>query len=199
MKRPHWGDYVFALSIEQSSYIRRLASRYVRFRKSGSIDTDDLISAAAARWWQFCVRHPDLRDEQVLQICFYQQTKGAMKDVTRQSAPVKITRTMQTQMQVYRNCASPYTVDLEHAVDIQVGEQEADVDLWLDVMNSLRQLPERERLILSLYFEQGLSYSEIATVLKVAVSTVTRAYKRAIEILKKDLGVMGEPAKNSSI
>ncbi|RIV20819.1 sigma-70 family RNA polymerase sigma factor [Alicyclobacillaceae bacterium I2511] len=190
---------MFALSVEQNSYIRRLAFRYVQFRKSGSIDVDDLISAAAARWWEFCIRHPDLQDEVVLKVCFYQQTKGAMKDVTRQSAPLKVTRTMQAQMQAYQGLARPYTVDLDHAVDVQVGDLESDPDLWMDVVNSLRRLPERERLILSLYFEQGLNYSEIAEVCKVAVSTVTRAYGRAIATLKKDLQVTLEHAKNSPV
>ncbi|MDQ0190662.1 sigma-70 family RNA polymerase sigma factor [Alicyclobacillus cycloheptanicus] len=183
------------LSPEQSAYIRKLAQRYVYYRKSAAIDAQDLMSAATLRWWQFCQRNPDLQDERVIQICFYQQVKGAMRDVIRDSSPVKVTRTMQAQMKAYQR---PYTVELDHVIDIQAGEEHADYELWMDVVASLKKLPEREQLILSLYFERDFSFTEIAEILEVSVSTVTRAYRKALDAIKKDLAEPNLYAKNQS-
>jgi len=184
------------LSPEQVRYVQRLAYRYVKYRKSASIDVQDLVSAANIRWWQFGIRHPDICDEKTLQICFYQQVKGAMRDIIRESSPVKVTRTMQAQMQAYQK---PYAVSFDHVVDVQAGEHQPDLDVWLDVVNSLKKLPEREQVILSLYIEQGYSYSEIAEIYEVSVSTITRAYRKAIDLIKQDLTNVNDRAKKRSI
>lgn len=186
---------MYPLTAEQSLYIKKLAQRYVQFRKSASIDRDDLISAATTRWWQFCIRNTHIQDETLLTKSFYHHVKGAMRDVVRDSSPVKVTRTMQAQMRAYQ---TPYTVELDHAVDILAGEPQRDVDQWLDVVNGLKHLSERDRIILSLYFEQDLTFSEIAEVLDVAVSTVTRAYHRSIDSLKKILSESENDAKKLS-
>lgn len=186
----------FELSPEQSKYIHRLAYRYVQYRKSSSIDVEDLKSAAAIRWWRFCTQHENLEDERVLQICFYQQVKGAMRDIVRDSTPVKVTRTMRSKLQAYQQ---PYTVELDHAIDVYAGEAMADPEIWMDVVNSLKKLSERDQLILSLYFEQGFNFSEIAEILELSVSTITRAYQRSLDILKKDLRKSENDAKKSRI
>lgn len=182
---------------EQEGYIQRLARRYVQYRKSASIDFQDLASAARIRWWQFCTRNPDLTDERVIQICFYQQVKGAMRDVVRSSSPVKVTRTMQAKMSAYQN---PYTVELDHVIDVCAGDTEHfDHELWMDVMNSLKKLPERDQIILSLYFERGFTYTEIAEIFEVSVSTITRSYKRALERIKTDVTGSRTDAKKRTI
>ncbi|GMA64516.1 sigma-70 family RNA polymerase sigma factor [Alicyclobacillus fastidiosus] len=184
------------LSPEQTDYIRRLARRYVQFRKSGSIDVDDLISVASVRWWQFCVRHPELSDERVIQVCFYQQVKGAMRDILRDSSPVKVTRTMQARMQAYQR---PYTVELDSLIDIQAGEEHRDLDQWMDIVASLKKLPEREQIVLSLYFERDLNFSEIAKVLDLSVSTITRIYRRALDTVREDIAGHNYGEKKRSI
>ncbi|QQE78119.1 sigma-70 family RNA polymerase sigma factor [Alicyclobacillus sp. SO9] len=171
-------------SEEEAQYVERLATRYTQYRKSAAIDRDDLKSAAMIRWWRFRTRHPEVVDEKTRQICFYQQVKGAMRDVVRDSAPVKVTRTMQAKMKAYQR---PSTVTLDHVIDVRAVDTEHDRELWMDVLNELRRLPEREQLILSLYFEQGLNFTEIAQVLDVSVSTVTRAYQKSIDTLRKNL------------
>lgn len=190
------GPVLQELSLEQQNYIRRLAQRYVHYRKSASIDADDLVSAASIRWWQFCVRHTDLTDERVIAICFYQQVKGAMRDVVRASSPVKVTRTMQAQLQAYQQ---PYTVELESVIDVQAGEENTDLDQWLDVVASLKRLPEREQIVLSLYFERDLTFTEIAQVLGVSISTATRIYRRGIQTVREDIGSSHADAKKESI
>ncbi|MCY0893415.1 MAG: sigma-70 family RNA polymerase sigma factor [Acidibacillus sp.] len=177
----------YEISTEQSGYIQRLATRYVRYRKSGSIDKEDLISAANSRWWQFCLRQHHSLDETLVKMCFYEQVKGAMRDVVRSSSPVNVTRTMHKNMQAYQQ---PYTVDLNYAVNILAGDEQGDHDQWLDVVTSLGNLPQREQIILSLYFERDLNFSRIAEILEVSVSTITRSYQSALEHIRKDLHII---------
>lgn len=184
------------LSQEETGYVQRLARRYSKLRKSSMIDADDLISAANLRWWQFCLRQTEGLDEGFRRACFYQQVKGAMRDVVRDSSPVKVTRTMQAQLKAYER---PSAVPLDYAVDVQVGDESLDSEVWMDVIAGLKRLGEREQIILSLYFEHGFNFSEIAQVLEVSVSTVTRTYHKAIESLKRDLGVPLSSAKKFSV
>lgn len=172
------------LSAEQQQYVKRLAYRYVRYRKSASIDAEDLISAAISRWWQFCQRKAEAYEPEYFRLSFFHQVKGAMRDAVRASSPVKVTRTMQSKLQAYQ---TPTTVSLEHVIDVQAGDQHEDLELWMDVIAGLRNLSQRDQIILTLYFERDFTFSEIAEVLEVAVSTVTRAYQRAIETLKREL------------
>ncbi|WP_245926334.1 RNA polymerase sigma factor [Sulfoacidibacillus thermotolerans] len=180
------------LTPEQMLYIKRLAHRLIQWRKSGSVDVDDLISAARTRWWKYCLRHPELADgvkgdepsKDWVMIAFRQQVKYAMRDVLRDSSPVKVTRTYQAKIKAYE---TPYSVSLEHAINIRAGEEVADHDLWLDVISSIRQLSQRDQIILSLYAEQGYSFTEIAYALDLSVSTVSRAYQRTIELIKKNV------------
>lgn len=183
----------FQFTPDQARYVQRLAKRYVSYRKSSSVDVDDLVSAAQIRWWQFTARNLECLDERTTQICFYQQVKGAVRDVIRNSAPVKVTRTMQAQMKAYQN---PYTVDIEHALDIHAGDDmPMDRELWMDVVASLKRLPEREQIILSLYFIDGYSYSEIAEIFEVSVSTITRAYRKALDLIRQDVQYGPDHAK----
>lgn len=186
----------FELSASETQYIERLARRYTQYRKSASIDYEDLVSVAKVRWWRYRVRNPESNDESILQMLFYQQVKGAMRDLVRDSYPVKVTRTMQAQLQAYQK---PYTVSMESVYDVRAGDEERDVELWMDVLSALRKLTEREQIILSLYFEKGYSFTDIAFVFDVSVSTITRAYQKAIEFLKKEFGQSVNNAKKRSI
>lgn len=172
------------LAPDQQTYIHRLAHRYVQFRKSSSVDVDDLISAASMRWWQFCSRNAGNLDETYVKLSFFRHVKGAMRDVVRDSSPVKVTRTMQAQLQAYQR---PSAISLDHVIDIRAGDDQPDMELWMDVVASLKKLSTRDQLILSLYIEQGFSYTEIAEVLEVSVSTVTRAYQRALDKIRADI------------
>jgi RNA polymerase sigma factor for flagellar operon FliA len=55
------------------------------------------------------------------------------------------------------------------------------------VIDSIQQLPERERLVLSLYYEQELNLKEIGVVLKVTESRVCQLHGQALLRLKAQL------------
>jgi RNA polymerase sigma factor for flagellar operon FliA len=56
------------------------------------------------------------------------------------------------------------------------------------IMNAVQELPERERLVLSLYYEQELNLKEIGAVLKVTESRVCQLHGQALLRLKSRLG-----------
>jgi RNA polymerase sigma factor FliA len=55
-------------------------------------------------------------------------------------------------------------------------------------MEAVNELPERERLVLSLYYEQELNLKEIGLVLKVTESRVCQLHGQALLRLKSRLG-----------
>ncbi|KYP81722.1 sigma-70 family RNA polymerase sigma factor [Ferroacidibacillus organovorans] len=180
---------LFSLTDEQTAYIRRLSYRYTQLRKSSIIDADDLIAVAKNRWWQFCVRlnqEGSPWDFDALAIIFRQQVKFAMRDAVRNSYPVKVTRSYQQKLQAYQ---MPNTISIDHALDITSDDGNIDQELWMDVMNALKELSHDEQLLLSLHIKDGYNFTEIAYVLDVAVSTITRRYQKTIEKLKKKLDV----------
>jgi RNA polymerase sigma factor for flagellar operon FliA len=56
------------------------------------------------------------------------------------------------------------------------------------IMDAVNELPERERLVLSLYYEQELNLKEIGAVLKVTESRVCQLHGQALLRLKSRLG-----------
>lgn len=56
----------------------------------------------------------------------------------------------------------------------------------------IRELDERKRLILSLYYYEGLNYQEIAEVLNVSVSRISQIHTEIIKKLKKRLEAINE-------
>src|ERR1019366_2605279 len=56
------------------------------------------------------------------------------------------------------------------------------------IVEALQELPERERLVLSLYYEQELNLKEIGAVLKVTESRVCQLHGQALLRLKSRLG-----------
>jgi len=171
---------------EQENYVLRLARRYVRLRQSAAIDVEDLVSAARLRWWQYASRVEDEMNDEAIRRHFFVHVKGAMRDAIRDSSPVKVTRSMRSKLGAYQQLT---TVDIEHAIDIHGGEPTYDTELWMDLVQQLKRLPERDAIILSLYFEQDLNFSEIADILDIAVSTVTRSYQKTLAFLKKNLQI----------
>jgi RNA polymerase sigma factor FliA len=57
------------------------------------------------------------------------------------------------------------------------------------VRDALGRLPERDALVLSLYYDDELSYAEIGQVIGVSESRVCQLHKRAIAALRRDLGM----------
>jgi RNA polymerase sigma factor for flagellar operon FliA len=63
-----------------------------------------------------------------------------------------------------------------------------DNSLRQAIMDAVKELPERERLVLSLYYEQELNLKEIGVVLKVTESRVCQLHGQALVRLKARLG-----------
>ncbi len=59
--------------------------------------------------------------------------------------------------------------------------------LRADLASSMARLPERERLVMSLYYEQELNLREIAAVLDVTESRVCQIHRQAVERLQVKL------------
>lgn len=57
------------------------------------------------------------------------------------------------------------------------------------LVNVIKDLPERDRTILSLYYYEDLNYKEIAQILNITVSHVAELHSKIIRILKKSLDI----------
>lgn len=56
---------------------------------------------------------------------------------------------------------------------------------------AITRLPEREKLVVTLYFYEELTQAEIAEILGVSPSTVSQVLRRAVERLRREL--LGDP------
>ena len=63
-----------------------------------------------------------------------------------------------------------------------------------DLAKSIGKLPERERMVMGLYYEQELNLREIAAVMDVTESRVCQIHRQAIERLQDSLSAWREPA-----
>jgi len=80
-----------------------------------------------------------------------------------------------------------------HATD----DQDAALDknrMMTALSESIASLPEREKLVLSLYYEQELNMEEVGAVLGLDKSTVCRVHGRALLMLRDVLGDWGTEA-----
>jgi len=60
------------------------------------------------------------------------------------------------------------------------------------LVEAIKKLDERDRLIISLYYYEDLSYKEIAKVLNITVSRVSQVHSRIIDMLKNKLAYINE-------
>jgi RNA polymerase sigma factor for flagellar operon FliA len=61
-----------------------------------------------------------------------------------------------------------------------------------DIMRSeIKRLPEREKLVLSLYYDEGLTLAEIGLVLSVTESRVSQIHTKSVLHLRSRLGAAG--------
>ena len=57
-----------------------------------------------------------------------------------------------------------------------------------DMMEAIEALPEREQLVLTLYYQEELNLKEIGAVLEVGESRVSQLHSQAIKRLRTKLG-----------
>lgn len=67
-------------------------------------------------------------------------------------------------------------------------EQVSSAELLSRVADLIAELPERERLILGLYYEKGLTLKEIGEVLRVTESRICQIHTRTVRALRDRLG-----------
>ena len=60
------------------------------------------------------------------------------------------------------------------------------------LMEAIKNLNERDRLLLSLYYFENLNYKEIAELMKITVSRVSQIHSRIVKSLKSKLMVLNE-------
>jgi RNA polymerase sigma factor for flagellar operon FliA len=75
------------------------------------------------------------------------------------------------------------------------GDQDAELDrnrMMAALAEAIAELPEREKLVLSLYYEQELNMEEVGRVLGLDKSTVCRVHGRALLMLREMLAHWNE-------
>jgi RNA polymerase sigma factor for flagellar operon FliA len=81
------------------------------------------------------------------------------------------------------------TIPDEVEIPDQTVEKNEEKELLVATMKTLE---ERDRLILSLYYYEGLNYREIAEILKITVSRVSQIHSKILKVLKKKLETIDE-------
>ncbi|WP_245546690.1 RNA polymerase sigma factor FliA [Leeia oryzae] len=84
--------------------------------------------------------------------------------------------------------------DDHHLLDVLLPDTEANPHLLLEkqhfrqvLVNAIKALPEREQLLMGLYYEQELNLKEIGEVLSVSESRVSQLHTQAISRLRSHL------------
>lgn len=77
--------------------------------------------------------------------------------------------------------------DRETLESVLLENEAADFDLWLNIHDTLRGLPEGERQILLLHYYEGYSWSEIAEVLGEKMEAVKKRAQRALQRIRQTL------------
>ena len=60
------------------------------------------------------------------------------------------------------------------------------------LINAIKELEERDRLVITLYYYENLSYKEIAQVLNITVSRVSQVHTKILELLKQKMNILHE-------
>lgn len=82
------------------------------------------------------------------------------------------------------NCQLYEVISDENDTPIDTAEKNESKELLLE---AIKQLDEKERLIITLYYYENLNYAEIAKVIGVTVSRVSQVHSKIIDSLKKKL------------
>jgi RNA polymerase sigma factor for flagellar operon FliA len=79
------------------------------------------------------------------------------------------------------------TIPSEAEIPIDTAEKNEAKEL---LIRAIKQLDERDRLIISLYYYEDLNYKEISETLNITVSRVSQVHTRIMNNLKKKLKVL---------
>ncbi len=77
--------------------------------------------------------------------------------------------------------------------DVEIPDETAEKNEAKEfLVEAIKNLEERDRLIISLYYYENLNYKEIAKLLNITVSRVSQVHTRIIEMLKTKLAYLDE-------
>ena len=79
--------------------------------------------------------------------------------------------------------SNSFIQDLKNTMEEDIEKKEIQTRL----LNLIKNLSDRDRTILSLYYYEDLSYKEIAQVLSISVSAVSKIHSKILNDLKKEL------------
>ena len=74
-------------------------------------------------------------------------------------------------------------------IPIETAEKNESKEI---LIKAIKELEERDRLIISLYYFENLNYKEIAKMLNITVSRVSQVHTRIIDMLKSKLAYLNE-------
>lgn len=128
------------------------------------------------------------------------KTKGSADDASLMKAMDMDEKTYKDLLEI---ASRSYVVSLDDVLALEDGDVqredmiEDDRPTALDLMEQteeieqvaecLKKLPERERLLLSLYYYEGLTLKEIGKVLGVTESRVSQLHGRALSLLRAEI------------
>lgn len=105
------------------------------------------------------------------------------------------------QINLYSNVSLTSSVDEEDGyllVEVipgtsEIPDQSTEKNQIKEILtDAIKQLEERDRLIITLYYYEDLNYKEIAKVLNITVSRVSQVHTRIIDMLKNKLAFINE-------
>lgn len=139
-----------------------------------------------------------------------QKFEKTLEDITKEKGSADdaaLMKAMDMDEKSYRDlleiASRSYVVSLDDVLALEDGDMqreetiEDDAPSALDILEqneetaqvaeALKRLPERERILLSLYYYEGLTLKEIGQVLGVTESRVSQLHGRALSLLRADL------------
>jgi RNA polymerase sigma factor for flagellar operon FliA len=130
-----------------------------------------------------------------------QRIKGKIIDELRKiQTKIKISEDDKNSAQYPQNISINHQIEDEEGsyqlTEIITEEQKSQLDEVQEkemkelLVNALKQLSERDRLIISLYYYENLNYQEIAELMKITVSRVSQIHTKIINNLKSKLLVL---------
>lgn len=192
--------------------VQRIAHRVAaRYGTPQGVDTSDLVSCGvlglAEAWERF-----DPERGVAFEAFAVPRVKGAIVDAIRASdwvprkARQRARQTGESLVLLVSIDESKASEDGDRSTVERLADHTADLpgDALLaaegrhELMGSLNELPERERMIVTLHYFQGVQLAEIARSLGVTESRVSQLHTRALRMLRDSLDAAEEANKPSA-
>ncbi len=78
-------------------------------------------------------------------------------------------------------------IEIEFSIDSIIIQKETDLEMKARLLNAVQQLTSRQREAIFLRFYEGLTYVEIASIMKISVKATYKIMARALNQLKEIL------------